>query len=358
MAHKTYFEEQNFDNNPFNPPTFLLSREWYTQNKPWRQPLPWSVDRRLVTLYRTNSPFGRQFVPQLQNALPSFTGLWDYTFSKAYGKLVDALGDSSGWGENLAEAHQAINMIAGRGLQLAQAASALRRGNLGSALDILQHPDASLLKRRLRKTKSFANQWLELHFGWVPAITDISNSLNTLSKTDFGLRQIKGSAQDWTEHRLREDDGDQGFHTQVLNVRVRARTTAWVRVTNPNAYLANQFGVANPLSVAWNLVPYSFVVDWFSNVNQCLNAMTDWVGLQREREQTNISVEAVTTDKWFFRNTIPPNDPLFITVDSEMKGLYIGRITSIPAPRLTLYPFKGLSPVRGATAISLLLQKL
>lgn len=358
MTHKTYFEEQYWDNNPFNPATFRLFREWYTQNKPWRQPLPWSVDRRLVTRYQSNSPFGRQFVPMLQDALPSFSGLWDFTISKAYNKLTSAVGDSSGWGENLAEANQSIQTIVTRAHQLGQVASALRGGNIGSALDLLQHPDSSLLRQRLRKAKSFSNQWLELHFGWVPAITDISNSLNTLSKADFGLRQVKGSSTDKRESRFREDDGDQGFHTRVIETSVHTKFSLWVRINNPNAYLANQFGVANPLAVAWNLIPYSFVVDWFSNVGQCLGAMTDWVGLSREREQTNLSVKAVTTDHWFFRNTIPPNDPLFITIDSQMEGLFVDRITSVSGPNLTLYPFKGLSVTRGATAIALLLQKL
>lgn len=359
MTHKFKSEVRYRDNNPGNPQTYALYRDWYTQNKPWRQPLPWSVSRRQVLRYQTNSPFGNYpFYPQLSNITDFPSGTLDVAFAKSYEKLFNQVGDTSSWGENLAEGHQAINTIVSRARQLAAVASSLHRGNIGSALNQLAHPDTNSIRRKLGKAKSFSNQWLELHFGWVPMVNDISNSLNTLSKTDFGLRKVSGGSSTKEVFHVREDDGAGGYHIRHIETSVRCRATAWVRVSNPNAFLANQFGVANPLSVAWNLIPYSFVVDWFSNVGQCLNAMTDWVGLAREREQTSFSSDVVWSDYYLYSNTVPPNDPPYITVDSMMKGLYVGRMTSIPAPPLILKPFKGFSPVRGATAIALLLQKL
>jgi hypothetical protein len=38
-------------------------------------------------------------------------------------------------------------------------------------------------------------------------------------------------------------------------------------------------GVVNPLSIAWEVIPFSFVVDWFIPVGQVLEACTATMGL-------------------------------------------------------------------------------
>jgi hypothetical protein len=61
----------------------------------------------------------------------------------------------------------------------------------------------------------------------------------------------------------------------------QARTSYSTKVTidNPNLWLLNRMGLINPLTVAWDLVPWSFVVNMFVNVNSLLNSVTDTVGL-------------------------------------------------------------------------------
>jgi hypothetical protein len=53
-----------------------------------------------------------------------------------------------------------------------------------------------------------------------------------------------------------------------------------VRVSN--AFISNldTAGVINPLSIAWELSPYSFVVDWFIPVGNVLSALSDTIGLE------------------------------------------------------------------------------
>jgi hypothetical protein len=48
---------------------------------------------------------------------------------------------------------------------------------------------------------------------------------------------------------------------------------------NPSLAYLNTFGLINPLSIAWELVPWSFAIDWFVPVGKTLEAVTATVGL-------------------------------------------------------------------------------
>ena len=60
---------------------------------------------------------------------------------------------------------------------------------------------------------------------------------------------------------------------------VRVHTGAMVRITNPNAWLAERAGSLNIMAVAWDLVPWSFVINMFANTGQLVNSITDFAGL-------------------------------------------------------------------------------
>jgi hypothetical protein len=67
----------------------------------------------------------------------------------------------------------------------------------------------------------------------------------------------------------------------------------WARIANQTVRRAVALGVANPASIAWELVPYSFVVDWFVPVGNTLEAMTATAGLDFVKG-SNLYVENMT----------------------------------------------------------------
>jgi hypothetical protein len=342
-----------------------MDRRWNTQPKPYKAPLDFEMYKWYVANYQTNNPYGFNFYPNQYDCFVdgSATGAYEakQANNKAYGSLVDQLGNQSQWANNLIEAHDSISMIEQRGLQLARAVSNLRKGNIGAAISGLGHPDSKKLRSKLAKAKSVGDQWLELHFGWVPAIDDISNGLNTLSKSDFGLKRVISRSyayyEAFNEHEFGYDGDVRVFSKSHNKVKYGCRLQTNVRISNPNAFLANQFGVANPLSVAWEAVPYSFVVDWFSNVGQCLNAMTDFMGLDMQQSMTTRTQQA-SLDSYSQAAGHPPDSPGVVFHNSTTVGFICTRAHGLPLPVLSLKPFKGMSVARGATAIALLLQKL
>jgi len=268
--------------------------------------------------------------------------------NESYGKLITKIGDQSTWANNLLEAHEGVSMIAARALQLSQFAGSLRKGNFVAAANHLSMPGPPKHSTKLKRLKSFGDQWLEYHFGWDPLVKDIGSAMHVLNKTDFGRTRVKSSCS----QPININDVQvmpHSFYSATLTGKVSFKQGVSYRVNNGNAFLANQLGFVNPLSVAWEAVPYSFVVDWFANVGQVLSSMTDFVGMSILDSFYTFSTEYGQSvsyggdhDESFWNGT----------------SFSVERHPGTAKPVLAVKPFKGTSIVRAATAISLLLQKL
>jgi hypothetical protein len=107
-------------------------------------------------------------------------------------------------------------------------------------------------------------------------------------------------------------------------------------------------GLINPAVVAWELVPFSFLVDWFIPVGKFLDSWTDQLGY-------DIQYPFSTTTRTVKHYEEYRQDSTTNWDNSE--GWYHNRLLGIPPYRLVSTPFKGFSVARGATAISLVIQQ-
>lgn len=290
--------------------------------------------------------------PEAWSAPPFAVYNQGLTYNKAYAKFVDQLAAASQWGVNLVEGKQSIGMIANRVMQLVRFTRKLNRFDFPGA--------ASELKKGLEPPKGlkpgakyFANNWLEYHFGWEPLIKDIGAAIETIQQPHPEPLYILAKAHSNEQWKI--DDGAVFWSRNRYSYDTWCRIAAWVTVENPNLFLANQLGFVNPLSVAWELVPFSFVVDWFANVGQVLNSLTDFYGLTISGDYHSTKQVADLTQQNKSYDTFQQRD---IVRTTEWKSVYVTRQLGIPGPTLTVKPFKGLSPTRGLTAISLLLQQM
>lgn len=338
-----------YDAGGFKYPVFYYDRIWNTQKRPYKHAMAFAYENFRYQILADRSDGG--------SASPNQIGFMDPSdaINSSYEQLTNGIGEQSQFANNLLEAKESIGMIESRGLQIVKSLRSLRKGNVAGAISALGSPQPTRgQKNALSRAKSVSDQWLELHFGWVPLIQDIHAASNTLSKTDFGSRRITGSGNLSAQSNERVDNSPSNFERNSVRQKVNVRQVCRIRVSNPNAFLANQFGVVNPASVAWEAVPYSFVVDWFANVGQCLNAMTDFVGLTVE--------DAFVTTFWqnSFDHSVQylrPQDFQYSHSDRTTQVRCV-RGFGVQGPVLKLKPFKGLSVTRGATAIALVLQHL
>lgn len=360
----------------YTPKWVTVQRTWYKQKKPYNLPLTFKYDDRRV-LSRTGgdptSYMSTNDVIYWTDATAS-----NGAYNRARERLVDKIGAAASLSVTLAERKQALEMISKRSLQLFRFVNALRKGRFSEAADQLGMELIAKRKRRVTKAKivkirftrnpmlnkrlppvyesrlkkgakNFANNYLEFHFGWSPLVTDIGNAVEVLQSV-WPPMNVTASAKQLKKWRTATS---YGYNDYSCTASWRLQTK--VEVTNPNYNLANQLGFTNPALVAWELVPFSFVLDWFVNVGDFLSSFTDLSGYSLKDSQRTLFSVTEQTNKPLINYT---NHPYRATV-GVMRFVYVERIVgAFPNTILRVRDPWSLSPRRGLAAISLLLQKM
>lgn len=124
-----------------------------------------------------------------------------------------------------------------------------------------------------RRAKPVADRWLEVQYGWLPTMMDINESSNALARLESGYDDGAFKVSSKKTHVDNYSSGDQGKDWPFsANGNWRCKTTeslkrgATVRldyaIECPHTVALSELGLLNPLSIVWEIVPWSFVVDW------------------------------------------------------------------------------------------------
>lgn len=310
----------------------------------------------------------------------------DKSWNLARSRWLEAIGPAATVGIDLAQGRQAMGMITrclgrlnsfNRGLRNLDAKLVAR--SLGIAERRSQHVLQNFrirngLPKRVRRDpygrvrqeqvrdlyerdRGLADLWLSFWFGLKPTVTNIFDSMEVLDAPFLSTR-TKGSGKSVS---VRQFGGDYPA-TEIIK-QVDTYTTRFggqIEVTNPNLRLAQQLGVLNPATVAFDLIPWSFVFGWFCNIQSYLSSFTDFAGLTIHKGYLIQVTDSRLDFTW---------RPCVMCSEAEANAYAnahhtgIARIYSrqalgdIPRPRVQLSTF-GLSPLRALTSISLLVQQL
>lgn len=341
---------------------YYSDQRGYVQSPPFD--IPTSYERRTRKLIRrVGSP---------SNSLTSYhdfdSAMASSLLESCYEKFKGRLSDSASLGASLAELGESVTMITTRLVQLRNFASALRKGNIAQASAALGLDGK---KAKASPGKTVAANWLEFHFGWSPMMGDIHDAINVL-QSPVSSCHPGASSQGPVEVVWYQPESIYQAPTISLNCGSsyyawhrfekftgsrRVSMRAEVRVTNPNLWLANQLGLINPLSVAWEVVPFSFVVDWFTNVGGFLNSATDFYGLTLDKASTTYVLKGFRERKnysschyWNNGYVLSENNNYEINQISHMI-----REPGISKPGLFVRPLKVWGWQRALTASSLLI---
>lgn len=186
---------------------------------------------------------------------------------------------------------ETINTVSKRVGQLANAMLALKRGRWKQFKRHLGL-DKSLRRPGAHKFQDIPGLWLEYSFGWSPLVSDCYNILN---KT-FEPPKMKVQK----EHS--EVIDSKIFYTGASKLRydgncrnnIRATASCMVSVDVPALAALAQYGINNPLAVAWELVPWSFVVDWFIPIGDYIEQLGATAGLKLTEHQVTITQDLLS----------------------------------------------------------------
>lgn len=354
----------------FAPNVYTYEKRRYKQARPYNLPMPY-FHRRQTASYQSTDP--NDYTSANLNAYN--LGWGDQAAQiKAYERCREGVITGANLAVNIGERKQALGMMSNRLMQAAYIARALRRGSIRDALDVAG-PQAAERYRQLSaankarlKSKEFSNRWLEFHFGWEPLVKDIWSTVNLLD-SPFPYKPFRGhgtARYAWSGVTSRVDTTlHYHLETSGKSVKFTRCYGGFMMVTNPNLFMANQLGLINPAVVAWELVPYSFVVDWFTGIGDYLRSFTDWVGVRIENPFSFTAAEGTQSFSYvgIDRKINGVTGALEITHERVFSwtktDFQFQRGTStptMPRPKFTLP--QRLSPTRGLTAASLLLKEL
>ena len=239
-----------------------------------------------------------------------------------YAAKVKLFKQLKGEGANLAnmlgERKQVAKSIGNALNTLIYAVRDLRRGNISSAV---RRFGGDPLSARKLKGKDIANQWLSLQYGWKPILSDVYDLVNGLHvREDTGLMTFRCSSR---FERKASSDSSWAFSwwgmAEPVNHGIRSTTAIrkYMIRARPNLVLAEPaaLGFTNPLTVAWEVTPWSFVADWFLPVGRYLEQLTadhGWTfydgcvsSLVKSSETASYSrSRSYTSGGWTYNNSI------------------------------------------------------
>jgi hypothetical protein len=209
----------------------------------------------------SNKNFFTVFAGRLESSYPVPIP-WDNrtaAYNTALGRLNDSVRGSLDLSVALGEAHTTVRMIKNLAKLVKFAKFRMPPGGFGSARDV-------------------ANGYLQYKYGWKPLISDI------FRVADESIRITLNSLQKfYASARMPMGVSSVVYYPGVHNVpNVLFERETLVRenfqgcrigvslMIPEDAFQLNRWTSLNPLSLAWELMPYSFVIDWCVDVGSYL----------------------------------------------------------------------------------------
>lgn len=223
-------------------------------------------------------------------AVPSY--LANACLIAARNKLKDQSVDlGSAWGER----KQTMRQLGDAATSIARAARDLQRGQVRNAMRQLGISN----KKREPRGSNWVQKYLGLEYGWKPLLSDIYGSVHALSKRptgDWRITAKSGRTEKTYTSKLTSFPAryDPYVGTVVVERKAFVRIDALPR--NDLTMSLSSLGLLNPLNVGWEVLPYSFVVDWIVPIGSWLNSLDAGLGYRDSYTSTSTLVRADWSD--------------------------------------------------------------
>lgn len=214
--------------------------------------------------------------------------------------------------------------------------------------------------------KEVADRYMEARYAFRPLIIDAAGICAALEKNrGYARKTFRGSAEDSmtsSDTLLNQSNGlwmtqTDWSRTSTYDVSARAGVMCDVSISDISV-----FGLDQIAETAWELAPYSFIVDWFANVGDWIAAHTPNAGVNQRAswvtvKTTYTQTRTATADRSIVNTVgyIPVSLSLSAQTDKR-EELVLERITS---PALSTFPSSNLKlDVFKITDLGIMLRKV
>lgn len=188
---------------------------------------------------------------------------------KALSKLRDQRFNA---GVALGEAAKTADLVGTTAMRLAKAYRHLKHLEFGKA------------RRALGMTwRDTPANWLELQYGWKPLLHDVHGAvMRTMGRAQTGLPVLTVKGVSGEQRKFDDDLNDHPLaRTRCIG---KSDGSVFVRLDyemdDQTLHAFSSLGLTNPAAIAWELVPYSFVVDWMLPIGDWLSVIDASLGLK------------------------------------------------------------------------------
>lgn len=305
----------------------------------------------------TSMPYGHSSCRDLQS-------FHDEIGNRLLAKVRDTVIDV---GVFVGEFPELVGYVHDTARRIAAAYMALRRGNLtkarkyllGARLNKARHkllgsPKRGEAQKSLKYIADLSTSgWLSYYLAVRPLMADV---LDAITLFDEGLRNpfypisVKTSKQ----HQINCHGSTPQGASYVVTGTVKASGGAIVRLTDPFAADLQQLGLVNIPYIAWNVIPFTFVLDYFIPVGQYLESFMPPQGVEWVQGWTYVKGQGVGTRSDNFTEYYAYPAPGYHLVASTRSELKERRaLDDFPEPSLII-PDLSLSKTQVGNMMSLL----
>lgn len=272
--------------------------------------------------------------------------------AKALLKLAD---EKVNVGENLATLGQSLRLVASTAKPLFELLNeAMQDGRFGRNV-------RSLLFRSYRQIREdgvdqvIAKRYLEYIYGLKPLVQDVYAAFDLAkgaASHDLLLKAVGTADRSYTRgaDKAWKRTGYGWYKVLDATCTQHAKTVLHARLDPEYAglRLLNQLGLLNPFSLAWELVPWSFVVDWFLPIGSVLSSWSAPVGLKFIDGSVSVRTTQNSTFEYAYGYhyddpTIKVSEKTRCVVPHTYEGYWRQALSNFPRP----LPWVDPDPFRG-----------
>lgn len=268
---------------------------------------------------------------------------------------------------SLGELKDFVPMVADRLTKIAKAVRAIKRGDFATAARQFgsKHNGISVSKTgkfsgASLRVGDIPSVWLEMQYGWLPSLNDIFEAAKAFETLSKGPRKslVTVSAKKFSVFNACTTPE----HMEAMVRQTYKRYITYEMTEELSA--PRQLGLIDPRSLVWELLPWSFVVDWSLPIGDYLDALATIPHLKGRFLRTDVrkydgyfGIKYLEgTHKWgsdWITYAVPPFPTYDTLRATEMERTVLGALT-VPTP--TFKSWKQISGPRNrlANATSLL----
>jgi len=209
--------------------------------------------------------------PYLQNDVSHDISVQNRAINGAMDNLRDAKVNLA---QVIAERKQTVDLVHSTITRLHDTMRLIRKGNIKGAANAL-----GVSANPKRMSKDFGKIWLELQYGWKPLLSDVKGAAESLARSMIS-HPIIISGEKVAKLDLPEFSGelygrDYGYFLWKWGkLEHVAKCKLIFQVRNDFTRQGAMLGLTDPLTLAWELLPYSFVIDWFIPIGNFLSRLS------------------------------------------------------------------------------------